>query len=180
MGLSWVFVAVQGLSLVVASGGCSSSWCSGVSQQRFLLLWSTGLRHAGCSNYSPGVQQLWCASPAASGHVGSSQTRDRTCVPCMGRQILNHWTTRKSLRPSICPLDLLPLPGSPLLSLGPILIPQIPSCWPWNTASTTPCASDPFLVLEFPLAALWILISCPRIPLLCLEPCSCPSTLLLP
>ena len=25
--------------------------------------------------------------------VGSSQTRDRTHVPCIGRQILNHWTT---------------------------------------------------------------------------------------
>ena len=28
-------------------------------------------------------------------HVGSSWTRDRTCVPCIGRQILNHWTTRE-------------------------------------------------------------------------------------
>ena len=30
-------------------------------------------------------------------HVVSSRTRDWTCVPCIGRQILNHWTTRKSL-----------------------------------------------------------------------------------
>ena len=28
-------------------------------------------------------------------HVDSSQTRDRTCVLCIGRQILNHWTTRE-------------------------------------------------------------------------------------
>ena len=28
-------------------------------------------------------------------HVGSSQTRDRTPVPHIGRQILNHWTTRE-------------------------------------------------------------------------------------
>ena len=28
-------------------------------------------------------------------HVGSSQTRDQTCVPCTGRCILNHWTTRE-------------------------------------------------------------------------------------
>ena len=27
----------------------------------------------------------------------SSPTRDETWVPCIGRQILNHWTTRKSL-----------------------------------------------------------------------------------
>ena len=32
----------------------------------------------------------------ASRHVGSSQTRDRTPVPCIGRQILNHWTTRET------------------------------------------------------------------------------------
>ena len=25
----------------------------------------------------------------------SSQTRVQTCVPCLGRQILNHWTTRE-------------------------------------------------------------------------------------
>jgi len=28
-------------------------------------------------------------------HVGSSQTRDGTYVPCIGRWILNHWTTRE-------------------------------------------------------------------------------------
>jgi hypothetical protein len=27
--------------------------------------------------------------------LGSSQTRDQTCVPGIGRQILNYWTTRK-------------------------------------------------------------------------------------
>ena len=28
-------------------------------------------------------------------HVESSWTRDRTCVPCIGRWILNHWITRE-------------------------------------------------------------------------------------
>ena len=28
-------------------------------------------------------------------YVGSSQTRDRTRVPCIGGRILNHWTTRE-------------------------------------------------------------------------------------
>ena len=28
-------------------------------------------------------------------HVGSSQTRAQTCVPCIGRRILNHCITRK-------------------------------------------------------------------------------------
>ena len=38
---------MQGLSLVVASGGHSSSWCAGLSLSRPLLLWSTGSRRAG-------------------------------------------------------------------------------------------------------------------------------------
>ena len=31
----------------------------------------------------------------ASWHMGSSQNRDRTRVPCIGRWILNHWTSRE-------------------------------------------------------------------------------------
>ena len=34
------------------------------------------------------AQLLW--------HVGSSGTRDETGVPCIARQILNHWTTREA------------------------------------------------------------------------------------
>ena len=45
--LCWVFVSVRGLSLVVASGGHSSSGCAGLSLSRPLLLRSTGSRHAG-------------------------------------------------------------------------------------------------------------------------------------
>ena len=39
--------------------------------------------------------------PAAPRHVGSSQTRARTRVPCIGRQILNHCATREALFASI-------------------------------------------------------------------------------
>ena len=45
--LCWVFISVRGLSLVVASGGHSSSRCAGLSLSRPLLLWSTGSRCAG-------------------------------------------------------------------------------------------------------------------------------------
>ena len=45
--LCWVFVSVQGLSLVVASAGHSSSRCAGLSLSRPLLLRSTGSRRAG-------------------------------------------------------------------------------------------------------------------------------------
>ena len=45
--LCWVFVSVRGLSVVVASGGHSSSRCAGLSPSRPLLLWSTSSRRAG-------------------------------------------------------------------------------------------------------------------------------------
>ena len=45
--LCWVFVSVWGLSLVVASGGHSSSRCAGLSLSPPLFLWSAGSRRAG-------------------------------------------------------------------------------------------------------------------------------------
>ena len=45
--LCWVFISVRGLSLVVASGGHSSSQCAGLSLLRPLSLRSTGSRRAG-------------------------------------------------------------------------------------------------------------------------------------
>ena len=45
--LCWVFVSVRGLSPVAASGGHSSSRCTGLSLSRPLLFRSTGSRRAG-------------------------------------------------------------------------------------------------------------------------------------
>ena len=45
--LCWVFVSVQGLSPVAASGGHSSSRCAGLSLSQPLLLQSTGSRRSG-------------------------------------------------------------------------------------------------------------------------------------
>ena len=42
-----------------------------------------------------GTQQLWHTGLDVPHHVESSRTRDRTCVPCIGRWILYHWTTRE-------------------------------------------------------------------------------------
>ena len=52
-----------------------------------------------CGAQAPDVQaqQLWLTGLVTSRHVGSSQTRARTCVPCIGRQILNHCATREAL-----------------------------------------------------------------------------------
>ena len=43
------------------------------------------------------AQQLWLTGLVAPRHVGSSQTRARTRVPCIGRQIRNHRATREAL-----------------------------------------------------------------------------------
>ena len=42
------------------------------------------------------AQWLWLTGRVAPRHVGSSQTRARTRVPCTGRQILNHCATREA------------------------------------------------------------------------------------
>ena len=42
------------------------------------------------------AQQPWLTGQAAPRHVGSSQTRARTRVPCTGRQTLNHCATREA------------------------------------------------------------------------------------
>ena len=68
--LHWFVVVAHSLSLaVVSSGGFS---CCGA--------------HA---------QWLWLMGLVAPRHVESSQTRDKTCVPCIVRWILNHWATRE-------------------------------------------------------------------------------------
>ena len=86
--LCWVFVSVLGLSPVAVSGGHSSSRCVGLSVSRPLLLRSTGSRAAGSVVVAHGS--------VAPRHVESSQTRARTRVPCIGRQIVNQCTTREA------------------------------------------------------------------------------------
>ena len=83
-----------------------------VSCEGFLQLWQAGATlHRGaqafhyrglscCGAQAPDVQarQLWLTGLVAPRHVGSSQTRARTRIPCIGRQILNHCATREAPR----------------------------------------------------------------------------------
>ena len=78
-----VFVAVLGLL------GGTVSQCGGFSC---------------CRGHTPGArasvgaartQQLWHTGSVALRHVGSSQTRDRTHVPCLGKWIPIHSTTQE-------------------------------------------------------------------------------------
>ena len=56
-----------------------------------------GLSCCGAQAPDAQAQQLWLTCLAAPRHVGSSQTRARTRVPCIGRQILNHCATWEAL-----------------------------------------------------------------------------------
>ena len=55
-----------------------------------------GLSCCGAQAPDAQAQQLWLTGPVALRHMGSSQTRARTRVPCIGRQTLNHCTTREA------------------------------------------------------------------------------------
>ena len=67
-----------------------------------------GLSRGGAQAPDAQAQQLWPTGPIAPRHVGSSQTRARTRVPCIGRQTLNHCATREALTHYF--ESLLPLP----------------------------------------------------------------------
>ena len=55
-----------------------------------------GLSRHGAQAPDVQAQQPWLTDPAAPRHVGSSQTRARARVPCIGRQTLNHCATREA------------------------------------------------------------------------------------
>ena len=88
-GCVWVFVSVRGLSLVVASGGQSSSQCAGLSPSWPLPLRSTGSRRAGSVVVAHG--------PSRSAARGIFPDQGSNRVPCIGRQVLNHCATREAL-----------------------------------------------------------------------------------
>ena len=77
--------------------------------------------------------ELWCIGLAAPRHVGSSRTRARTHVPCIGRQILNHCATREVLTPILQVRKLRPFaskvtcPESQRWQICPLL-PSFPGC----------------------------------------------------
>ena len=64
----------------------------------FFLLQSRGSRLMGFSKCGAQTQSLWHTGLAALQHTESSQTRDRTHVACIGRQILIHCSTQEILK----------------------------------------------------------------------------------
>ena len=62
-------------------------------------------------------------------YVGSSWTRDPNCAPCVGRQILNHWTTRE-------------VPGKSLALLIDAVCPRVHGIWVNSRAKSVPSQSE--------------------------------------
>ena len=90
-----VFDAWFRLSLIAARGDYSSLRFSGFSSWWLLLRQSTGSRRAGFSGCCMWAQYLWCKGLVAPWHVESSQTRDWTHVPWIGRRIPIHCATKE-------------------------------------------------------------------------------------
>ena len=97
--LGFLFLAALGLCCCVwcfSSCGPHASPCGGFScwGPRALGTWAP---QSGLPGSRAQAQQLRCTGLVALQQVESSQTRDRTRVPCIGRRILNHQTTREVL-----------------------------------------------------------------------------------
>ena len=89
-----LFMAVLGLHFCVRA-------FSSCSKRGPLFIAVRGPHYRGvscCGAQAPDAraQQLWLTGLVALQHVGSSQTRAQTRVPCIGRQILNHCATREA------------------------------------------------------------------------------------
>ena len=79
----------QGFPLVVASQSYSLILVRGLLVAMASLIVHRGLWNTGSVVVECGLVALQ--------HVGSSLTRDWTCVSCTGRWILDHWATREAL-----------------------------------------------------------------------------------
>ena len=94
--LCWVFGSREGF-LQLRQAGATLHRGAGTALHRgaraFLY---RGPSRRGAQAPDAQAQQLWLTGPAAPRHVGSSQTRARTRVPCTSRQTLNHCATREA------------------------------------------------------------------------------------
>ena len=100
----WNFFFFFKYYLFIGSVG-SSFLCQGFPQLRqagatlhrgALASHHRGLSCCGAQAPDAQAQQLWLTGLAAPRHVGSSQTRARTRVPCISRQTPNHCATREA------------------------------------------------------------------------------------
>ena len=113
------------LSLAVASG---ATLHRGARASHY-----RGLSCCGAQAPDAQAQQLWLTGQVAPRHVGSSQTRARTRVPCTGRQTLNHCTTREA------PIKGFIILQNALLSSTAISSPHYNNWWFLSLLYFPPC-----------------------------------------
>ena len=102
----FLFFKIYFIYLFIYFGCVGSSFlCEGFLQLRqagatlHRGVWASryrGLSCCGAQAPDAQAQQLWLMGSVGTRHVGSSQTRARTRVPCIGRQILNNCATREA------------------------------------------------------------------------------------
>ena len=94
--LCWVFGSCEGL-LRLRQVGATPHRGAGTALHRGARAFHyRGPSRRGAQAPDAQAQQPWLTGPAAPRHAGSSQTRARTRVPCISRQILNHCATREA------------------------------------------------------------------------------------
>ena len=94
---------------------------------------------------------MWLTGLVAPRHVGSSQTRARTRVPCIGRQILNHCATREA--PRFFKKLKIELPYDPAVPLLGI--------YPEKTVIQKDTCTSMFIAALFTIARSWKQPKCP-------------------
>ena len=93
----YLFMAVLGLRFFArASSSCGKWGPLFITEHGPLTVVASLVAEHRLQTYR--LSKLWLMGLVAPWHVGSSQTRARTCVPCIGRQTLNHCATREAPR----------------------------------------------------------------------------------
>ena len=95
--LCWVFSSCEGFLQLQQAGATPHRGAGTALHRSARASHYRGPSRCGAQAPDAQAQQLWPTGPAAPRHVGSSQTRARTRVPCISRQTLNHCATREAL-----------------------------------------------------------------------------------
>ena len=107
--LCWVFVVARGLSRAAAGRGCSLAAVGWLLTAVASPVAERGLEGTWPSGAVLRLSAVW--------HVDSFWSRDQTCVPCTGRWMLHHWTTREPQNSLLMQLVKPALTGPLVLNL---------------------------------------------------------------
>ena len=100
-----IFFRIILLYLILAAVGLCCCKQSFPSCSEWGLVSNCGVPASRCSGFpcrrAPALceqaSRVWAHGLSCPAAYGSSQTRGKTCVPCLGRRILYHWTTSEML-----------------------------------------------------------------------------------